>query len=214
MSELLRQGSAEGSISLQLKNALFEGNLDQMKDLLERGASADFPYHQTNGGNTPLHLAAYNKWPDRLKILLDSLKDDPQRLKKALESTNENGITPLFEAVSVGRPPYDFAKTNPPADEMIEFKKNFYQRMENMPSIVELLLQYGADSNSQQKGFPGGIKRKISYTVKGWLTEQLKGQKDPKVKKALEDSLKLIQISSILKKTDIKNSYMFENKTR
>ena len=199
----------------EFKSVLYNGTPTQIQDMLSHGAMPDLAYAELHG-NTPIHLAAYNKWPDNLKILLDSLKKEPERLKRALEATNDNGVTPLFEAIWVGRPPYDFAKTKPsPSDEELEkFKTIFYARMKNMPKTVQVLLDAGANLDSPQKGFPGG-KGGLAYTTTEWLKEQLSWQdknpdeKDPRVKKALEKSLKIINQHSqqkILKRRDNQNA--------
>jgi len=181
-----------------LKAILRDGTASQLRDILASGAKADLPYPEM-GNNTPIHLAAFNKVPDKLQLLLNSLRKDPERLKTALEATNDNGVTPLFEAVWVGRPPYAYAKEENPTPEQLErYKDMFYLNMENMPRTVKVLLDAGANVDSMQKAYPGE-KGEASYTVMEWLQEQLSWQenipeeKDPKVRKALEDSLKIIK---------------------
>lgn len=181
-----------------LKAILRDGTASQLRNMLASGARADFPYPEM-GNNTPVHLAAFNKVPDKLQLLLNSLRKDSERLKTALEATNDNGVTPLFEAVWVGRPPYAYAKEENPTPEQLErYKDMFYLNMENMPRTVKVLLDAGANANSAQKAYPGE-KGGASYTVMEWLQEQLSWQenipeeKDPKVRKALEDSLKIIK---------------------
>ena len=116
-----------------------------------------------------------------------------------MEATNDNGVTPLFEAIWVGRPPYDFAKTKPSEKDLIAFQETFYTRMENMPRTVQILLDAGASIDNPQKGYPGGKeKNRPAFTTIEWLKEQLSWQdknpdeKDPKVKEALKGSLKII----------------------
>ena len=180
----------------KIKSVLYDGTSAQLQDTLSRGAMPDLPYAEMHG-NTLIHLAAYNKWPDKLKILLDSLRKDPERLKRALEAINNSGVTPLFEAIWVGRPPYDFEKTKPSEQDLIAFKEAFYTRMKNMPKTVQILLNAGANIANPQKGYPGG-KEGPAYTTIEWLKEQLNWQdrnpdkKDPKVQVALEESLKVI----------------------
>ena len=153
------------------KSVLHNGTLTHTQNMLSHGAMPDLAYPELHG-NTPIHLLAYGKQPDKLKISLDALKKEPERLKKALEATNDNGITPLFEAIWVGRPPYDFAKTKPSKKDLIAFKKAFYTRMENMPKTVQILLNAGANPSNPQKGYPGG-KEGPAYTTIEWLKEQL-----------------------------------------
>ena len=198
----------------KLKEVLYTGTLRQLKSILTQGAMPDFPYPEL-ADNTPIHLAAYNKWPDKLQILLDSLRKDPKRLKKALEAKNNNGITPLFEAAFVGRPPYDFAETKTSEKDFLDFQEAFRIRMENMPKTIQVLLNTGANIDNLKKGYPYGEKAR-GFTAIEWLEEQLRWQdtipkeKDPDVRKALEESLKIVNQrmgQNILKLKDNQDTY-------
>ena len=55
----------------EFKSVLYNGTPEEVQDMLSHGAMSDLAYEELHG-NTPIHLAAYNKWPDKLRILLDS----------------------------------------------------------------------------------------------------------------------------------------------
>ena len=182
------------------KTTLYRGSLTELQEMLDHGMMPDLPDPDMHN-NTPVHLAAYNKWPDKLQVLLASLKDEPGRLKKVLEAINVNDVTPLFEAIWVGRPPHVFEKeTKPSREVLLKYTENFNKCMENMPQTVRILLEAGADIDSKQKGYPGGKKEgSRAYTTMEWLNEQLRYQNlnspeaNPIVRKALEESLKVIK---------------------
>ena len=117
-----------------MNSAVKLGKIETIKKFLERGDRAD---EARTGGdnNTPIHVAAFEKFPDKLQLLYESLPEK-DRLA-AINKPNLNGVTSLHEACLISK------EATPEA-------------IENMPKTIEYLLKNGADTT--KKAFVNGQK--------------------------------------------------------
>ena len=69
MDEVVRNGNASLTVSEQLYDAAYKGDLLLAEDLIDRGANLE--YASVQGGMTPLHIATMNDHTDLVKLLID-----------------------------------------------------------------------------------------------------------------------------------------------
>lgn len=153
---------------------------------------ADFPYGEEMHNNTSIHLASYNKLPDKLNILIESLSFDNVRLQKALNNPNLYGATPLHEAVWIGKPPHIYEKESSQG-QLSKYKKEYYRRLSETPRTVRLLLEKGANPLSEEVLYPSGDFSKKSFSILEFISYQKTGRDESsKEFEVLTESEKLI----------------------
>jgi len=88
-----RATDVEGDINRLLQKATQNGDVDQVKELLQAGANAD---HESEQGLTPLHWSALNGRADLAEVLIDHGADINQRERYT------GKLTPMAMALLMG----------------------------------------------------------------------------------------------------------------
>lgn len=138
---------------------------EQFKELFQASEfAADEPMWSL-GDNTLIHIAAYNKQLFHLKILIDSLS--PAQRRNALNKPNRQGMTPLHECCSIEPSGMEYKNDNPTATELDieEAQKRFERQCALMPTIMDYLIEQGADSFFEK----GTIQDKKSVNIIDFL---------------------------------------------
>jgi ankyrin repeat protein len=88
-----RSTSTDGDIDRLLQKATQNGDVDQVKELLQAGANAD---HESEQGLTPLHWSALNGRADLVEVLIEHGADINQRERYT------GKLTPMAMALLMG----------------------------------------------------------------------------------------------------------------
>lgn len=133
---------------MNLRNAVINGTLEDVKEALKT-EKANQQGTLEQHLNTPIHLAAYNCFPEKLEILLLSLNRE-ERIK-VLNQPNLYGFTPLMDALypMEQRGSYEQHHSR---EETEKYCSNYERRFNNMPKTIQRLLDDGANPNTPSKG--------------------------------------------------------------
>lgn len=170
------------------------GNLEQFAAVWAKSEMpADKPLLGLKG-NTLVHLAAYNKQPNHLKLLLESLPVD--RKLKVINKANDMGVTPLHEAVLIGPNGDDFKKENSSATstEIQQVQEIFNRQCVLMPQITDYLIKQGADSFFEKAVYMGPEQDvSISEYLDLMMKKPVLTSNDSQKKKAFQTTKEIIQ---------------------
>ena len=133
---------------MTLRYAVIYGTLDDVKEALKK-EKADTPGTKKQHYNTPIHLAAYNCFTDKLEVLLNSLSREQQI--KVLNQPNLYGFTPFMEPFypKEFRGQYEEHHTR---EETEKYCSDYERRYNNMENTVQLMLERGANPNHPSRG--------------------------------------------------------------
>ena len=125
-----------------LLQALWNEDIDGVKDLLEKGAD---PNAQTSCGTRPLLIAAKKENTEIIKILVEN--------GAKVDGKDNNGLTPLMSAASAGKASNVEVLIAAAADLNAKDNKGITALMwataKGFADIVEILLSNGADINAK-----------------------------------------------------------------
>lgn len=152
-------------------NICIRGSADDLAKLLASGFSASTP-SENFCGNTLIHLAAYNRDLNKLKLLVESVP--PENRTAALNRCNRYNLTPLFETCLVPMSPGAFCEQHPEAD-AAAYARRFENIMKKSVDVADYLLQNNANPNTPRAKIGGDtpVKGKITALT---LTEYINWQ--------------------------------------
>lgn len=152
-------------------NICIRGSADDLAKLLASGFSASTP-SENFCGNTLIHLAAYNRDLNKLKLLVESIP--PENRTAALNRCNRYNLTPLFETCLVPMSPGAFCEQHPEAD-VAAYARRFENIMKKSVDVADYLLQNNANPNTPRAKIGGDtpVKGKITALT---LTEYINWQ--------------------------------------
>ena len=133
---------------MNLRSAVIYGTLDDVKEALKT-EKANQPGTVEQHLNTPIHLAAYNCFPEKLEVLLLSLCRE-ERIK-VLNQPNLHGFTPLMDALYPMEMRGSYEQHHSRA-ETEKYCLNYERRFSNMPKTIQMMFDYGANPNTPSKG--------------------------------------------------------------
>lgn len=127
--------AVDGKGKTPLAEAIYYGNADAVRELLERGAKIDTILE----GQSYFHEAADKGNAEVMAILLVDLENREEKLSDLINEPDPWGQTPLFHAVLYSEPTGGLPSTK------------YQASKEEKLATVELLLQVRADINAKDK---------------------------------------------------------------
>ena len=149
----------------EMLEAIKYGTVDDVKKALKK-VKAGEALMTNPAENTPLHLAAYNGEPEKLEVMLKSLKNEEKA--EAVNKTNKFGWTPLTDALYPIQPIESYKKearkSGVSEEKIAECERWYNNRFNNLSKTVLLLLGSGANpfpSNSANRNGNDGPAERL-----------------------------------------------------
>jgi len=177
----------------KMKYAIINGTNEDVEKALKKVRADEILETETN--NSALHMAAYNGEPEKLAILLKSLK---QEKVIAVNTPNKNGFTPLMDALYPVQTMDSYAKEHTPEETKIR-EQWYKRRFENLPKTVKVLLDNGANPSPQNRANRSGADspNKEQLSLNDLIEIGKEECNDKTVRKALDNAKKQLEFKKL-----------------